>query len=130
MGMSSGVNIEGSGNVIDGSKLGMLPRVPEGITVTDPNVLAAQQILSDLQQGTGPVPERTIIRWTSVHPVNGAEFHYAAVFAGGGWYTTVAKDNDNVQKIMSHEALVTYLNRKKHNLRDIAVAVDFAKIVW
>lgn len=106
---------------------GFLPRVPD---TQSPGAVAANQILGDLQAGTGPVPDRTVIRWTSVHPVNGAEFHYSAVFAGGAWYTTVAKDNDNVQKIMSHESLITYLNRKKNNLQDVAVAVDFVKLTW
>lgn len=104
-----------------------LPRVPE---MTNPNLDAANQILGDLQAGTGPVPERTIIRWTSVSSANGAEFHYAALFAGGAWYTSAPRDNPNVQKIMSHEDLITYLNRKKSNLKDIGVALDFAKISW
>lgn len=90
---------------------------------------AAAKILEDLQKDT-PVPERTVIRWTSVHPVNGAEFHYAAVFAGGAWFTSAQADNSNVQRVMQHEDLVAYLNKKKANLKNIELAVDFVSLNW
>ena len=90
---------------------------------------AADKILKDLKKDS-PVAERTIIRWTSVHPVNEVEFHYVAVFAGGSWYTSVARDNDYVQKIMSHGDLIAYLNTKKTNLKNVEVAVDFVTLNW
>ena len=93
------------------------------------NSTATDKILKDLQKDL-PVPERTVIRWTSVHPNNGVEFHYVAIFAGGSWYTSVARDNDNVQKIMQHEDLIAYLNRKKNNLKNIEVAIDFDSLNW
>ena len=106
-----------------------LPRVPEVPEATSAALDAASRILNDLQKDA-PVPDRTIIRWTSVHPINGAEFHYAAIFAGGAWYTSVGRDNDNVQKIMQHDDLVAYLNKKKANLKNVQMAVDFVTLSW
>ena len=103
---------------------GVLPDIP----VTNESE-AARRLLQDLRN-YAPVDDGTIIKWTSVHPVNGVEFKYAAVFAGGAWYTTVVRDNPNVQKIMQHDEMVHYLNSKKQNLRDIAVAIDFATLNW
>lgn len=93
------------------------------------NIPVVEKIREDLQKDN-PVPERTIIRWTSVHPSNGAEFHYAAVFAGGAWYTSAHADNQNVQRIMQHEDLIAYFNKKKKNLVNIEIAVDFVSLDW
>ena len=97
------------------------------ITPTNP---AVEALLHDLQKNSDPVPERTVVRWTSVQPVNGVEFHYSAVFAGGAWYTTVPRDNDNVQKIMTHDDFLGYLNKRKKNLKNIEVAVVFNSLSW
>lgn len=88
---------------------------------------AAETIRKDLNKAQ-PVEENTILAWTSVHPVNGAEFHYAAVFAGGVWYTTVGRDNQNVQKIMQHDELMEYLVVKGSNLKNIRVAIEFEEV--
>lgn len=112
--------------VEDIKPVGALPRIPE---TTQAAFEAANRILNDLQKDA-PVPERSVIRWTSVHPNNGVEFHYSAIFAGGVWYTSVARDNDNVQKIMSHADLVAYFNKKKSNLKNVQMAVDFVTLTW
>lgn len=105
-----------------------LPYVPEG-DGKSPGQRAAEKLLKDLQ-AESPVEPRTIIGWTSVHPVNGVEFDYAAIFAGGMWYTTVGRDNQNVQKIMSHADLLAYLTDKKRNTHNLRVAVDFLTLNW
>ena len=87
-----------------------------------------EQIRKDLGKAEGPYPVGTIISWVSVHPVNGARFHYAAIFANNEWYTTVVNDNTNVQRKMSHEKLMKYLVDKGENLTDIKVATKFDEI--
>lgn len=111
---------------IDGSKLLSLP----GMKDTQANALrAVDRIIEDLQKDS-PVPDRTVIRWTSVHPTNKVEFYYVAIFAGGAWYTSAPSDNQNVQRIMQHDDLIAYFNKKKNNLKDIEIAVDFVGLNW
>ena len=60
--------------------------------------------------------------------MNGARFHYAAIFANNEWYTTAVNDNTNVQRKKSHEKLMKYLVDKGENLTDIKVATKFDEI--
>lgn len=87
---------------------------------------AAQQLRADLQKSR-PFEDGTIVRWTSV-AVNGSRFHYAAVYAGGYWYTTSQRDTQHIQKKMSHEDFLHYLHSHGYSVINLGVAVDFEGI--
>lgn len=108
---------------------GKLPSVPEYSEKKVRGLEIVHQLKKDLIKDS-PVQEGTILKWTSVHPINGVKFRYVAIFAGGKWYTSTGADNKNVQRIMDHEDLMSYLNAKKESLTDIAVAIDFIEVNW
>ena len=87
---------------------------------------AAARLAGDLRKNR-PFASGTIIGWTSV-AANGIEYEYAAVFANGRWYTTVAQDNQYVQKIMTHEQMIDYLSERGDYLANLRVAVAFERV--
>lgn len=94
-------------------------RVPTNSRVED----AVRRLRRDLAKSR-PFPTGTIIAWESIS-YNGIEYHYAAVFASGKWYTTIAKDNPHLKKEMTHEELMAYFNERGDHLADLRVASSF-----
>lgn len=69
----------------------------------------------------------TVITWDSVSAYNGVSYNYAAVFANGMWYTTVAADNRYVQKKMTNESLMKYFGEME-GVENIKVASEFVEV--
>ena len=87
---------------------------------------AAQKLREDLRKSR-PFETGTIIAWRSISD-RGISYEYAAIYAGGRWYTTLQKDNVYVQRSMSHSELLGYFAERGDHIADLRVAVEFEAV--
>lgn len=86
----------------------------------------AKKLAKDVSK-TKAYDNGTIIAWTSHSSLNGVDYSYAAVFANGLWYTTVARDNRYLSKTMTNDELMEYFG-SMDGVEDIRVASEFIEV--
>lgn len=87
---------------------------------------AAEKFRQDLRKAR-PFENGTIIRWTSV-AVNGSQFHYAAIYADGYWFTTSRRDTNHMQMRMTHDEILGYFSSHGYSIKDLKVAVAYEAV--
>lgn len=84
---------------------------------------AARKLRDDLAKSR-PFSAGTIIAWQSIAHT-GVSYEYAAIYAGGKWYTTIENDNKYIKRAMSHDELLAYFADRGDHLANLRVATDF-----
>lgn len=85
----------------------------------------AAQLQADLRKSR-PFESGTVIVWESIGERQ--HYAYAAIFAGGRWYTTLQENNRWLKTSMTHEELMTYFSERGDHLAGLRVASSFEHI--
>ena len=86
---------------------------------------AVEQLRKDLADSR-PFDTGTIIAWDSIGEK--ATYTYAAIYASGRWYTTIAQDNRYVQRTMTHDELLAFFAERGDHLANLRAATDFEAV--
>lgn len=85
----------------------------------------AERFKADLRK-VQPYPDGTIVAFTSVD-VRGAQWHYAAIFAGGKWHLST-QGNSVFPGTATNQEFMALLHSRGHSLTDVKIATGFTPI--